>query len=235
MAKAAVGVNNIRPHGFRAVHDALLPILADRIIASSAMSTHNETWRKSIDSFQGGMQMSPTEAALLNQALHIAIAVEGIDDNKGAERGAVIPFDHAISAPWAQTILGTDEKQAAKDLFRIKALEAEKPYPWVLVQAQASCDYAQRQPGPLPFYLGLDVIQDDIRRDRAPQALWRSPRFMFEGAIHELQVNTRIQVPMGFQEAQSVTPRYRLREQLVIQLLHHAQSNNARPGIIAFQ
>ena len=56
-----------------------------------------------------------------------------------------------------------------------------------------------------------------------------------DNSIRELQVNTRVQVPMSEASAKACKPLYRLREQLLADLLHRAQTNNARPGIIAFR
>ena len=235
MAVATVGHQNTSAHGLNALHDALLPILADRINSSTSASANNDIWREAIKTFKGQPEVSVRDAASLHRVYHIAV-VDEIGYNQGAERGSVIPFKKAKPDSWFQAVLELDEKDAIYKLFHVKDLDPHKPYPWVLVQAQAACDYAQRQPGPLPFFLGVNVLESNVPRNRRPrQDIWQSPRFNLDDAVHELQVNTRVQIPLAVQAAKKITPLYRLREQLVAHLLHHAQSNNARPGITTFQ
>ena len=85
---------------------------------------------------------------------------------------------------------GLDEKEAAKDQFRCKDFDpTDGRFRWVLVQAQAACDYVQRHPGSLPCYLGLDLPSAHRRSKTPPESLWSSPVFEFDGSNRLLHVN----------------------------------------------
>ena len=111
---------------------------------------------------------------------------------------------------------------------------AEDQVRWVLVQTQAACDYAQAQPGPLPFHLGLCLPASEARRGMPPAALWRSPCFDLDGKPHFLHVNARFQMSLPSAEVAEAQPLFRLREQLLNDLIYRLHSHGARPGIISF-
>ena len=231
MAGSSVGARNVGASPFRAVSDALMPILADQMTATHTRGKRAQVWREAV-TFVGRPDVLADEAVRLNRAFHVA---DDVGMNQGAERGAVIPLPYSMSGANFVRRFGMPELQASRELFRCQHfLPDDSRNVWVLVQAQAACDYAQRVRGPLPFYLALDIESTSLNKDTPPQFLWRSPRFAFNGSVRELQVNTRIQVPMVEPEARLQRPLYRLREQLLAQLLHCAQANNSRPGIASF-
>ena len=232
MAVEAVGQQNVGANPFRAVNEALLPVLADHVASTQIGGISENVWQQVISSSGTTNSINAPEAALLNRVFHIA---EDTGTDRGAERGAVIPLPCGMSGDQFEVTFGIPENDAAERLFRCQNFQAGSEHcRWVLVQAQAACDYAQRRPGPLPFYLGMDVAENSISSNRAPQALWRSPAFDLVGSVRQLQVNTRVQIPLSGEVARSHEPMYRLREQLLAELLHHAQTNNARPGIVSF-
>ncbi len=234
LARNSVGIQQVEAHPFRAVTEALMPILMDRVSGLYHEGTAQEPWRSAV-SYPGkpNSNVEAHEAALLNKVFHFA---EDIGLNKGAERGAVIPLPDRLSGEHFEATFGMPELDASRRLFRCKDFcpNSDKNG-WVLVQAQAACDYAQKNPGPLPFYLAMDLKEHAINSgDPPPQSLWMSPKFHMNGSIRQLQVNTRIQSPLVEAEARLLTPLYRMREQLLAQLLHLVQGNSARPGIISF-
>ena len=232
MAVEAVGQPNVAANPFRAVNEALLPVLADHVAASEIDDGSVNLWQQVVNNGNVGQSINDQEAALLNRVFHIA---SDIGANQGAERGAVIPLPRTMSGNLFEDTFGISEVSAAERLFRCRDFRVGGDQcRWVLVQVQAACDYAQRQPGPLPFFLGMEIIESSISNNSPPQALWRSPKFENDSSIRELQVNTRVQIPMSAAAARAYRPLYRLREQLLADLLHRAQTNNVRPGIISF-
>ena len=232
MAVEAVGQQNVGANPFRAVNEALLPVMADLVASTQVDSISKDVWQQVINNSGATNNISASEAALLNRVFHIA---EDTGTDQGAERGAVIPLPCGMSGDQFVPTFGIPENDAAERLFRCQNFQPGSEHSrWVLVQAQAACDYAQRRPGPLPFFLGMDVAESNLSSNRAPQALWRSPAFDLGGSVRQLQVNTRVQIPLSGEAARSHEPMYRLREQLLGELLHHAQTNNARPGIVSF-
>ena len=234
LAVEAVGRKHVEQDRFRAVNEALLPILADRISALRSADDANEAWKEAFSEADvRGRSLSPDEAAKLNRFFHIEASIQG---SSGAERGALIPLPDNLSGERFEDTLGLGQEIAAKKQFGCNNFlgDAEQ-FQWVLVQSQAACDYAQRQPGPLPFYLGLDFEASNMSRDKPPAALWTSPPFEINGRVRVLRVSARFQVSIPIQVAETNRPIYRLRDQLLTDLIHHVHTYGARPGMISFR
>ena len=233
MSMASLGLDNVVSNPFRAVNDALLPVLGDHVATSRLQDDGNKVWDEVIDTSNNKPTLSEEEAAQLNWAFHIA---QDFGTNQGAERGAVIPLSSALPDDGFEALFEMDECQAAEKQFRCEDFQRDgEKFQWVLVQAQAACDFAQRQPGPLPFYLGIDIDASASASGSKPAALWKSPMFQMNGQIRELQVNARFHVSLPMQRAQKVKPLYRLREQILGDLIHNVHSNGGRPGMISFR
>ena len=214
---------------FRAINEALLPILADRIVTLPARAEDERLWEKALGETEGGEPLNREEVARLNGLLHIARA-EGVD---GRERGAVVGLPQKYAGNFAE-LFGLAEDEAAQKQFLWKRTGTQPPdFDWVLVQMQAACDYAQMQPGSLPFVLGLCLPESERRSGTAPAALWRSPAFEFRGRVQRLHVSARFQVPVPRNEAASAELLFRLREQILNGLAYHVHSYGARPGFIS--
>lgn len=231
MAKAAAGEDNVASNPSRAMGDALLPVLADHVSSSMSQDGSAALWKEVLDSATGGI--SEQEAAQLNLAIHFATDIGTL---QGAERGAVIPLGAVLSALDLSfsDVFGTEENQTAQKQFRCKDLH-QSGARWVLVQAQAACDYAQRQPGPLPFYLGIDMPQSASASGSPPAAVWTSPFFQINSEVRELRVSARFHVSITEKRAKSVQPIYRLREQILGTLVHCMHSYGSRPGAISLR
>ena len=231
LAVAAVGEEHAGEDQFRAVNEGLLPILGDRIASMRLREADSELWQAALG--QVGARLSLDEAARLNRLLHIAPSTP---DGDGVERGAVITLPEEFSGEvFAETFDLTPEEAAEKQFWRKQPQEDADPSQWVLVQTQAACDYAQTQPGPLPFHLGLRLPASEARRGTPPAALWRSPCFEHDGQPHFLHVSARFQVSLPGGKARQVRLLFRLREQLLNDLIYQIHGYGARPGIISFR
>ena len=233
IARESVGRENVEYNPFRALNEALLPILSDHISSSILEEIDRETWNQMISGQQNKTPISDNEAAQLNWIFHFA---QDIGEDGGAERGAVIPLSRDLSGKRFSEIFGLSEKEAAEQQFHCTNIDEKNNHAiWVLIQTQPVCDYAQRKPGPLPFHLGIQTKYIARRRGTLPAAIWESPSFDLKGEITQLRVNARFQMPLAFPAAQRVAPLYRMREQLLTHLLHHIHSHGNRPGIISFR
>ena len=231
LAIEAVGEDHVDSDRLRALNNALLPILADRLANTRLDKDNNEIWRKAFD-VVSSRELSQEEAAQLNRLVHVANA----EGNNGRDRGAVILLTGRDENDFKEDF-GLDQNEAAQREFHCKdfALDENRSR-WVLVQAQAACDHAQTRPGPVPFYLGLDLPEAQIRRTRKPPAsLWRSPVFRFGGDIRRLHVSARFPMSLSPSAANRATPLYRLREQILNGLIFHLHGHTARPGMISFR
>ena len=233
LAVEAVGQEHVEQDRFHAVNEALLPILADRISALRSADDDNETWKEAFSEADVADDLSPEEAAKLNRSFHFQTSAQA---NTGSDRGSVIPLPDNLSGEQFEGMFGLKQEIVAKKQFGCKnSVGGDERFQWVLVQSQAACDYAQRQPGPLPFYLGLDIEESDKSSNRPPAALWTSPPFKVNGRIRVLRVSARFQVSLSVQVAETSGPLYRLRDQLLADLIHHVHTHGARPGMISFR
>ncbi len=73
-------------------------------------------------------------------------------------------------------------------------------------------------------------LASGLSPEKPPAALWTSPCFELEGSAHFLHVNARFAVPTGQVTA---APLFRVREQLLNDLVYGGHSYGARPGIIS--
>ena len=226
---AAVGEKNVNADRFRAVNDALLPILADRIANLPSDSADASLWRSALK-VGGSDDLSIDKAAMLNRLVHVA----DVGNGNTTERGAVIELPQCYRNDFMRWF-GIDEAKAAR-LYRCDGFVAnDERFKWVLVQCQAACDYAQTRPGPLPFYLGLDFPQENRQPDTPPASLWPAPWFELGGMVHCLHVNGLFPVPMPLSVVQSGRFCYRLREQALSELIYRIHSHGARPGMMSFR
>ena len=203
----AVGEPNVADDRFRAINEALFPILADRIANLHSSGSQNDVWREAVK-VSGPETLAAEQAAKLNSMAHFA----QLDSADECERGAVVMLPEAIREKFNDEF-GVDEKEAAKDQFRCKDFDPkDENLRWVLVQVQAACDYAQRQPGSLPCYLALDLPKEHRRSKTPPGSLWSSPTFELDGTIRLLHANARFPVlcvPQRLQRGRARVPASR--------------------------
>ena len=226
----AAGRDHVDSNRFRAVNEALLPILADRIANLSPVGSDADVWRAAFN-VTGSQRLSREEAARLNRMAHIA----HVRSEDRSERGVVIPLPAPFRGNFAGRF-GINESDAALREFRCKDFAAnDDRFRWMLVQAQAACDYAQSHPGPLPWHLGLEMPDANTRSGTPPASLWISPAVELSGDVRLLCVSARFPVSPSPDDVRCTTPIYRLREQLLNDLIYHLHSHGARPGMISFR
>lgn len=232
LAVEAVGEDHVEDDRFHAVNEALLPILADRVSALRSRDGDRDIWDKAFTRADLTAALSQNEAARLNRFLHIAMPAA---TDTGAVRGSVIPLPDTVSGAKFEETFGIKQDVAAREQFLCSDYaDDDARFRWVLLQSQAACDYAQMQPGSLPFYLGLDFDASKVRKGTAPAALWSSPPFVSETGDRFLRINARFQISLSRAVAAAVKPLYRLRDQLLAEILYRTHSYGARPGIISF-
>ena len=236
LAKGAVGKDHVEDDRFRAVNDALLPILADRLASMRLQESNDQLWKDALKENNQTDILSEEKAAKLNRFLHIASL-----NNSQYERGAVITLPQVfIESGFAQKFDIPEDEAAEKQFLFDLPKKDNDPFHWVLIQTQAACDYAQSRPGPLPFHLGLYLSESKvkkglIKKGKAPAALWCSPCFDHDQQVRYLHVNARFPVSLSREEASQASPLFRLREQLLNDLIYHLHGYSARPGIISFR
>ena len=239
LADQAAGKGSERNDRFRAVSEALVPVLADRLSAldwveEEKRSEVADRWNRALPKDDGGAKLKVGEAPALNRAMHFATPS---DSDTGGVRGGVIALPEKIGEKQFESLFKLARNVAAHEQFFCKdAVENDENARWVLVQCRAACDNAQDQPGSVPFFLGVDMESAQLRNDgKPPAALWKSPTFNWGGEERQICVNARFQVQLTREEADNMKPLYRLRAQLLETLVYHIHSQAARPGMISFR
>lgn len=231
LAAGAAGNEHVEEDRFQAVNGALLPILADRIASIHSQNIDQQLWQNALVTVK--QTLSLEEATKLNSLLHIAPLM---DEGVGIERGTVIALPEEFSGRSFEPSFGLPQETASQKQFWCKDFkEKDGRFCWVLVQTQAACDYAQTQPGPAPFHLGLYLPAEKARKGTPPAALWSSPSFEWRGEACLLHVNARFQASLPSTKLTEVRPLFRLREQLLNDMIYRLHSYGARPGIISFR
>jgi len=227
----AVGEGNVASDRFRAVNEALFPILADRISALKA-DADADVWEQALAGQTADAGVTIEEASTLNRFLHIADSrnVTGLD------RGAVVALPGRFTGAGFQQSFGLAEATAAAEQFGCSNFAAgDAQFRWLLVQVQAACDFAQDQPGPIPYVLALEMPVASVSKKPAPGAVIKSPAFTgATGQPKLLHINARFQTSVPEGEAGGVTVEYRLREPLLSDIAYRIHTYGARPGIISF-
>ena len=227
LAVGAVGRDHVENDRFHAVNEALLPILTDRIAAATRKDDQG-IWQRAFDMSDIASSLSLEKAARLNRLVQIDPATDN-----GARNGSVIALPDKFLKKNFEKQFGLKQQEAALKQFFCK--EPRKKLNWVLIQCQAICDYAQNKPGPLPYYLGLELPPTSRVRGTKPDALWTSPPFKRNGSTIYLHVNARFSVSLLPKFTKQKNVRYRLREQLLNDLIYRIHSYGSRPGMLRFQ
>jgi hypothetical protein len=233
LAVASVGKPNVPPDRRAALNSVLQPILGDRIQHQSTGGAMQALWERAITRDQDNLAaLEPAEAGRVNRMLHLAIPeAEAIGPT---DWGAVVDYPEDWKSDGEmlkrfdsklKTILGGDFKIERDDRVKCRIC---------LVRIGAVCDYAQHQRGPIPFLLAAEIPIAVERISRTQAAEWKSPILMTNSndGPFELVANSRYLITLTKSQAESCAVRYRLREQILMQLINHAGQHGTRPGIV---
>ena len=137
--------------------------------------------------------------------------------------------------------MGVTQAQLLGNEFKIGTNDRARCRPR-FVRIGAACDYAQNRPGPVPYLFGLEIPCDLHRNPdhtgavRLPASEWSSPTLLLDADAGPfvLAVNTRYSMSVSPAMTEGWQPVSRLREQLLMHLISHANGYMARPGIVQF-
>ena len=236
LAAAAVGAKNFPDDIFAAVNEALLPILADRVAYMGSQDSNGGLWQKALYQHNITGTLDCDIVAKLNSLVHLEVLKYEKPTN-WQKRGAVVPLPKRFSESNFKRTFGLTQNDIAEKSFFCKNFEENKDKTsWVLVQTQPACDYAQNRPGTLPFNLGLYLHSELVRRNaKPPESLWCSPPFWVENVTFKFHINATYQVSLPPHARNIDFPKFRLREQILNELIYRIHSYGARPGSISFR
>ena len=240
LARETVGKPNVEVNQRTAIYSALAPILTDRILNQDVPEETQALWKKAVTRHNDKdlEAASPKEAGELNRILHLA--VPGSETLRPTDWGAVVTWPFDWSDEGVQQFTGLTIKQMLCEEFRLRssALEQCKP---VLVRIGAACDYAQDNRGPISYLFGLEVPRSAERQldssknpIKLSDAIWQSPIFMTPGSQEDSVLYVHFRFPLTFLKDACVNweVSYRLREQLLMQLITSVSGYVSRPGIV---
>ncbi len=227
LASAAAGGENARQDPRSAVRAALVPLLADRVAHRRQPEGPSKSWNSALD-WNNVTQLESDAKARINRMIHL----DEVTDSAGAHAwGAVVelPEDWRQSDE-LQRRFAVCEANLAKREFKLKSETLPTPR---LVRIGAVCDHAMNRQGPLTYLLGVEASTNQTR-DKPPASVWTSPPFLRDSSQDpfKLRVNARFTVTAAPEDVACWKPVYRLREQLLMQLVSHAANHLSRPGIL---
>ena len=234
LASAAVGKDRVDDDPRGAISSVLAPMLADRIFNQENAPELQSLWTEAITRHRNdsAMPLTRENSGRVNRMLHVAVPSSETIRPDG--RGTVVEFP----AEWRNgngfrnRFCVTEDELLNKE-FKLKSEQEYAQCRLRLVRIGAACDHAQNRFGPIPYLLGIE-IPHDVRRDRSSAAEWKSPVLLVgsNDKPFNLAVNARYSVSVAPTGIQTWNPVYRLREQLLMQLISHVSDYLSRPGII---
>jgi hypothetical protein len=232
----AVGLPNLRGSERLAVHSALLPLLTDEILNSSVDDATKHQWS---DSFNDAQKQLPTlssrEAAKLNSRLHIAHSLSG--QLRADDWGALTAIPNNFS--WWSVGFSSKESWLAKHTpWANMSEDAKKNTRVFKLRVGASCDYAQKRRAPIPYVLAAAVpVKADGKLHKLPSTSnsWVSPLLLLDEHVVQLVVDPSMTMFMPPSLARLEKAKLRLKEQLLVELVHAISTYSARPGIMQFR
>ena len=236
LASAAVGHPHVPEDPRAALAAALAPILADRIVNQHCTTADAETWERAVRAPARGATTTPEQAGTINRMLHLA--VPGSEAILATDWGAVVELPFAPDDAELRRRFGVGKGELLGEEFKIGRSDRGRCR-MRLIRVGAACDHAQNRRGPIPYLVGVEIPSGiERKRDsgelRTPASEWSSPWLTIDA--HEgpfvLAVNSRYSVSVPRNDTGQWSPAYRLREQLLMQLIAHTNSYLTRPGVI---
>jgi hypothetical protein len=231
LANAAVGQAHVAGDPRSAVVKSLVPILADRIVSQKGSGESMKLWKEAVtksDTDDAGNFASG--AGEINRMLHLAIS--GTETIAASDWGAVVTFPFEWSDSELTKRFGVSLADILSDELKLKDEDRSKSK-GVLVRIGAACDYAQAKKGPITYLLGISTAAKPTKT--LPASIWKSPPFSEPQAADSfyLYVNCRMQITVPPDDCKDWSVLYRIREQLLMQLITTASNHASRPGIVS--
>jgi hypothetical protein len=239
LALETVGRPNVVVDHRAAISKALAPILADRIMNQDVPEATMELWRRAVTRHADNRlaDASPNEAGQVNRMLHLA--VPSGETIRGTDWGAVVTWPY-----WKDDALrsktGLNVAQMLGGEFLIESNDRSR-CKLVLVRIGAACDYAQNRTGPIIYLLAFEIPENAGRKKNSkgedlklPEAIWKSPVFVVPGIDEPFRLFVHIRFPLSLlpTECDVWSARYRLREQLLMNLIASTSNYTSRPGVV---
>ena len=236
LASAAVGQQHVPDDPRAALTAALAPILADRIVNQDRTTTDSETWTRAVRAPSRGATTTPDQAGRVNRMLHLAVPTS--ETILATDWGAVVELPFPSHDDVLRGKFGVGKGELLGEEFKIGRSDRDRCR-MRLIRVGAACDHAQNRRGPIPYLFGVEIPAGIERKTdsgmlRTPASEWLSPLLTIDVDQQPfvLAINSRYSLSFPRDDVEQWESVYRLREQLMMQLIAHTNSYLARPGII---
>lgn len=240
LACEAVGRPHVEVNHRAAITTALAPILTDRIMNQDVSEETLELWARAVTRHDGKKleDASPDEAGQVNRMLHLAIP--GSETIRPTDWGAIVKWPYAWNDEELLCKMGLKVDEMLGGQFLVESKDRARCQPF-LVRIGAACDYAQNRKGPITYLLGIEIPEDaERKKDRdglelkLQEAIWKSPVFLttVRPEPFRLYVHIRFLISVLPHTTESWDACYRIREQLLMNLLASSSNYSSRPGFV---
>ena len=249
ITKETVGQSHISSNPKKSFNLSALPILFDNILNSK--NYENDTfWSKAITKHTQKTKISDNkDIGKFNRMLHLSLSqnesIEGID------WGAVIELDQSYSEKLCNKLFKMKPIDLFNNEFNLHVDKKNKIKPEslrivpILVRVGAACDYAQNKELLIPYIIGYKISsttfhkvqKENLYKLNKEPSLWLSPLFYQENPENKEEFYILLKLPLrimlkkdAFKNKKNITINYRIREQLLTNLIHNIASYSSRIG-----
>ena len=234
LACSSVGKQHVKADPRAAIVSVLSPLLADRIINQPETEDVQAVWHEAVGSVAAAGSLSASSGKL-NRMIHVSVPRS--EQIKPSGWGAVVEWPASFGTGGFKEKFGIDQDEFLRSELRITDPKLQVECTLRLVRVGAACDYAQNRTGPIQYLLGVE-IPENVRKQKKqglPNSIWHSPKLQIEpkSLPFLLAVHARFALYATETIAAHWHAQYRLREQLLMDLITHASNYQARPGIVS--
>ncbi|HAV4558229.1 hypothetical protein ABGT03_06435 [Acinetobacter baumannii] len=241
ISRETVGKSHVATDPQKALNLAIYPILVDKILNRTSNQENIQLWNNAITQVKTASISDEKAVGKFNKMLHLAVT--GHESMSPYDWGAVVEIPSEIfNNEFCLGNFGYNQNHLIKNTFCFNNIEKLKP---ILIRLGASCDYAQNKQGPIPYIFGFVVDAEkyhERERDFSdPEKKfinkklsdWVSPLFNYidEQPAFYIVLNLQLVISKVKGQLDTYQTLYRLREQLLNQVIVRATSFASRPGI----
>jgi hypothetical protein len=235
LAVDAFGKQHVKEHRVESVNEALFPLLGDALNSEFFRDPTDDIWVKAVTRFEEDHKI---DAKIISQ-LNSMVIVEKGTGIKAYRRGAILEMpDKWLLGPNFEELFGATALAFKESILKVDLSVGSR---WILVQAQAACDFAQPRVGPIPYLLAAIIPASTKRKGTLPQSVWKSPRlapvdgicneeFCIE-IIHSVAIN----MTRRMLEIMKFKVIGRLKDQIIDSIAFEHHSHGSRPGFVSFR
>ena len=241
IVRETVGKSHVATDPQKALNLAIYPILVDKILNNTPNQDNIQLWNNAITQVKTALISDEKAVGKFNKMLHLAVT--GHESMSPYDWGAIVEIPSEIfNDQFCLDHFGYNQQYLIRNTFCFNSIENLKP---VLIRLGASCDYAQNKQGPIPYIFGF-VVESQKYHERECDFLdpekkfmsrklsdWVSPLFSYANADPAFYIVLNLQLVISKVKGQldDYQALYRLREQLLNQVIVRSTSFASRPGI----